>query len=113
MFEPDPRLGDEISMFLRSKDLSVTVRGAAVALTTVDLPLTAACLELATFLELDERLIDLLDAERFREELDDDRSREFLDEVRLIVPLDVDEADPLNCAAEPPGQFGAYFVQIS
>lgn len=90
----------------------MTVRGGAVAFTTADL-LSGACRELATFLELDERLIDRLDAERFREEPDDDRSREFRDEVRLIDPLDVDEADPLDCAANPPAQLGAYFVQIS
>lgn len=90
----------------------MTVRGGAVAL-TVDLPLTAACLELATFLELDERLIDPLDADRLMEELDDDLSSEFLDEVRLIDPLDVDEAEPLDCADDPPAQLGAYFVQVS
>lgn len=98
----------------------MTTRGGAVALTVV-LPLVASCLELATFLELDDRLIDPLDGDRLMEELDDDRSSEFRDEVLLIDPFDVDAAeplccaadDPLDCAEDPPAQFGAYFVQIS
>lgn len=84
-------------------------------------PVEASCLELATFLELDDRLIDPLDGDRLIEALDDDRSSEFRDDVRLIDPLDVDADEPLDCAAEPldcavddsPAQFGALFVQIS